>query len=56
VIGPAGVRVPVGEQQRPAVGRACGSEGVDGIARASVECEVVQPGPQPVMVIGGQRG
>src|SRR5690348_11915362 len=45
--------MPVREQQRPAVGRAVRGELVDALARAGVEREVVQAGPEPVVVFGG---
>ena len=54
VLGSAGVRMPFGEQQRPAVGRAVRGELVDALPRAGVEREMVQPGPEPVVLAGGQ--
>jgi len=47
--------VTVGEQQRPAMSRAVGGEFVDALARADVEREMVQSGPEPVVLAGGQR-
>ena len=47
------VGMPVREQQRPAVGRAVRGELVDALPRAGVEREMVQPGPEPVVLAGG---
>jgi hypothetical protein len=56
VIGPASVRMPVGEQQRPAECRSFSSKAVDVLAGSGVEREMVQSGSQPVVLSGGQRG
>ena len=54
MLGSAGMRMPVREQQRPAVGRAVRGELVDALPWAGVEREVVQPGPEPVVLAAGQ--
>ena len=55
MIGAAGVGMAVGEQQRPAVRRRVGGDGVDGLAAARVEGEMVQAGAQPVVFGAGER-
>jgi hypothetical protein len=52
----AGVRMYLGEQQRPAGSRARRREGIDASAVARVKREMVQPRPEPVMSGRGEGG
>jgi hypothetical protein len=56
VFGAAGVRVAVGEHQFPAVLGRRGDQAVEVGAVGEVEREVVQAGPEPVVLRAGARG
>src|SRR5215472_7019906 len=56
VLGAASVRVPVGEQRRPAVAGGPGVQHVHAIAVASVKGEVIEAWPPPVVDRRGHRG
>ena len=56
MVGAAGVRVALGEEQGPAVGWRVLGQDLDLRAAARVEGEVVQAGSEPVVFGGCQRG